>query len=69
MDVSQYRRIRYLWPDHLGLARGKYLNAATAADGSGHCVALFSLQLNRVMIPFPGAHHESFPDVEARFSL
>jgi glutamine synthetase len=31
-------------------------------------VALFSLQLNRVMIPHPGAHHESFPDVEARFS-
>jgi glutamine synthetase len=32
-------------------------------------VALFSLQLNREMIPFPGAHHESFPDVEARFDL
>ena len=31
-------------------------------------MALFSLQLNRVMIPHPGAHHESFPDVEARFS-
>jgi glutamine synthetase len=31
-------------------------------------VAVFSLQLNRVMIPHPGAHHESFPDVEARFS-
>lgn len=32
-------------------------------------MALFSLQLNREMIPFPGAHHESFPDVEAHFSL
>ncbi|HEY6628313.1 MAG TPA: glutamine synthetase [Acidimicrobiia bacterium] len=32
-------------------------------------MALFSLQLNRVMIPHPGAHHESFPDVEARFSM
>jgi len=50
------------------LARGKYLSAARAAEGSNHCVALFSLQLNRVMIPHPGAHHESFPDVEARFS-
>lgn len=38
------------------------------AEGSNHCVALFSLQLNRVMIPYPGAHHESFPDVDARFS-
>ena len=50
------------------MARGKYLSAARAAEGSNHCVALFSLQLNRVMIPHPGAHHESFPDVEARFS-
>jgi glutamine synthetase len=58
-----------LWPDHLGLARGKYLSGARAAEGSNHCVALFSLQLNRVMIPHPGAHHESFPDVEARFSM
>jgi glutamine synthetase len=64
-----YSRVRFLWPDHLGLARGKYLSAARAAEGSNHCVALFSLQLNREMIPFPGAHHESFPDVEARFDL
>jgi glutamine synthetase len=63
-----YSRVRFLWPDHLGLARGKYLSAMRAAEGSNHCVALFSLQLNREMIPFPGAHHESFPDVEARFT-
>jgi glutamine synthetase len=63
-----YARVRFLWPDHLGLARGKYLSAMRAAEGSNHCVALFSLQLNREMIPFPGAHHESFPDVEARFT-
>jgi glutamine synthetase len=66
---TAYDRVRYLWPDHLGLARGKYLSAARAEEGSNHCVALFSLQLNRVMEPFPGAHHESFPDVEARFSI
>jgi glutamine synthetase len=66
---DRYDRVRYLWPDHLGLARGKYLSPARAAEGSNHCVALFSLQLNRVMIPHPGAHHESFPDVEARFSI
>lgn len=66
---TTYDRVRYLWPDHLGLARGKYLSAARAEQGSNHCVALFSLQLNRVMEPFPGAHHESFPDVEARFDI
>ncbi len=69
MSHTTYDRVRYLWPDHLGLARGKYLSAARAEEGSNHCVALFSLQLNRVMIPHPGAHHESFPDVEARFTL
>ncbi len=69
MTDLPYDRVRYLWPDHLGLARGKYLSTARAAEGSNHCVALFSLQLNREMIPFPGAHHESFPDVEARFDL
>jgi len=68
LSDPNYDRIRFLWPDHLGLARGKYLSPKRAAEGSNHCVALFSLQLNRVMIPHPGAHHESFPDVEARFS-
>jgi glutamine synthetase len=67
MSEIPFNRVRFLWPDHLGLARGKYLSAARAAEGSNHCVALFSLQLNREMIPFPGAHHESFPDVEAHF--
>lgn len=69
MTEPDYDRVRFLWPDHLGLARGKYLSAARAEEGSNHCVALFSLQLNRVMMPFPGAHHESFPDVEARFPV
>jgi glutamine synthetase len=69
MSEVPYSRVRFLWPDHLGLARGKYLSAARAAEGSNHCVALFSLQLNREMIAFPGAHHESFPDVEAHFDL
>ncbi|MGH8914955.1 MAG: glutamine synthetase family protein [Acidimicrobiia bacterium] len=68
MSDVPYDRVRFLWPDHLGLARGKYLSAERASEGSSHCVALFSLQLNRVMIPHPGAHHESFPDVEARYS-
>jgi glutamine synthetase len=68
LSKTGYDRVRFLWPDHLGLARGKYLSTARAEEGSNHCVALFSLQLNRVMIPHPGAHHESFPDVEARFS-
>jgi glutamine synthetase len=63
-----FSRVRFLWPAHLGLARGKYLSAMRAAEGSNHCVALFSLQLTREMIPCPGAHHESFPDVEARFT-
>lgn len=69
MTHTTYDRVRFLWPDHLGLARGKYLSAARAEEGSNHCVALFSLQLNREMEPFPGARYESFPDVEARFPI
>lgn len=69
MTHTTYDRVRYLWPDLLGLARGKYLSAARAEEGSNHCVALFSLQLNRVMEPFPGARHDSFPDCEARFPI
>ena len=51
-----YDRIRVLWPDHLGLARGKYLPAHLAERGTNHCVATFSLGYDRSMIPAPGSY-------------
>lgn len=64
-----YQRVRLLWPDHLGLARGKYLPAATAASGTAHCLALFALDYDREMdVEAPGPKvMEGLPDLDATF--
>jgi len=51
-----FSRIRMLWPDHLGLARGKYVPASLAHLGSGFCVTTFAMAYDRDLIPAPGAH-------------
>lgn len=53
---SQYRRIRFMWPDHLGLARGKYLPSALADKGSAFCVTTFGLTYDRDILPAEGGH-------------
>lgn len=66
--MSEYRRIRVLWPDHLGLARGKYLPARLAGNGTGHCTATFALGYDRQMTPSPGSYFfDGFPDMHATF--
>ena len=52
---SDYDRIRMLWPDHLGLARGKYMPSSLAHEGSGFCVTTFAMSYDRDLIPAPGA--------------
>lgn len=65
--VSGPRRLRLMWPDHLGLARGKVL-PASKRSGTGHCISLFALGFDRNMTPHPGAHYyDGTPDMEARF--
>lgn len=54
--MADYDRIRVLWPDHLGLARGKYLPARLAHKGTNHCVSTFALGYDRSMIPAPGSY-------------
>ncbi len=54
-DFSQFSRIRMLWPDHLGLARGKYVPPSLAHHGSGFCVTTFAMAHDRDLIPAPGA--------------
>ena len=64
--MTDFDRIRVLWPDHLGLARGKYLPTHLAAKGSGHAAAVFSLQYNREFAPAPGSFIDAgFPDLHA----
>ncbi len=66
--VNDVRRLRLMWPDHLGLARGKVLPAGTGRTSTGHCISLFALGFDRNMTPHAGAHyHDGTPDMEARF--
>lgn len=68
---GRYRRVRALWPDHLGLARGKVLDAGvleSAEPGTGHALAVFSLGLHREMTPYDGSGVlEGLPDLRAVF--
>ena len=65
---DEYDRIRVLWPDHLGLARGKYLPARLAARGANHCVGVFGQGFDRGITRTTGAGFETgFPDMEANF--
>ncbi len=68
--MAEYSRIRALWPDHLGLARGKYLPARLAEAGTNHSLSVFSLGYDREIYPAPHTGIEAgFPDMEARFSM
>ncbi|WP_428120661.1 glutamine synthetase family protein [Candidatus Poriferisodalis sp.] len=61
-------RVRMLWPDHLGLARGKYLPVAFAHEGTGHAAAVFSLAYDRSFVAAPGSGVlDGFPDMHATF--
>ena len=63
-DFSEYRRVRMLWPDHLGLARGKYVPSSLANNGSAFCVTTFGMSYDRDLIPAPGAYmFEGLKDV------
>lgn len=64
----EFDRLRLLWPDHLGLARGKYLTPEKAASGTAHCISLFTLGFDREMIPHDGGlFWQGLPDCDARF--
>ncbi len=67
IGVTQpYERMRVMFPDHLGLARGKYLPAPLAPAGTGHCATLWGLGYDRSMIPAPGSYFlEGLVDVHA----
>ena len=51
METDEYRRIRVLWPDHLNLARGKYLPHRLAAQGTRHSLTVFALGYDRDTSP------------------
>ncbi|MDA8039008.1 MAG: glutamine synthetase family protein [Actinomycetota bacterium] len=65
---STFDRIRVLWPDHLGLARGKYVPVHLVGKGIRHCAGVWALGYDREMVPgTPGSHFfEGLPDISAR---
>ncbi len=64
----EFERLRLLWPDHLGLARGKYLTPDKAEDGTAHCISLFTLGYDREMYDHPyGLMTKGLPDCDADF--
>ena len=69
MGTDEYRRIRVLWPDHLNLARGKYLPPRIAGRGTRHCLTVFALGYDRDMGPAPGTGFlEGMPDMECHLN-
>jgi glutamine synthetase len=67
--MQDYRRLRVLFPDHLGLARGKYIPSGNGTNHVHHCIGTFSLNFDRTMTPAPGSKMlEGLPDCNAVFS-
>jgi glutamine synthetase len=66
-----FDRVRILWPDHLGLARGKYVPASLAENGSHHCTGTWALGYDRGMTPETMGSHwsEGLPDLHAIYDL
>ena len=69
-SAPPYDRVRVLFPDHHGLARGKYLPLRSARRGTRNCITLFALDFDRTMVPAPGAMLlEGNPDVSVEFDM
>ena len=70
MTTGDFRRYRVLWPDHLGLARGKYLPARSAARGTGFCLGVFLQGYDKGIYEVEtGVDPTGFPDLEAEFDV
>lgn len=69
--TSTFDRVRVLWPDHLGLARGKYVPYRLASRGVRHCTGVWALGFNREMtMDTPGANVlGGLPDLDGVFDL
>ena len=68
--MTGYDRLRVLFPDHLGLARGKYLPWRLADRGTSFCAATWLLDYQREILDVDmGVDPTGLPDVEAVYSL
>jgi glutamine synthetase len=68
--MSSYDRLRVLWPDHLGLARGKYLPWRIADRGTAFCVGTYLLDYQRNILDVDiGVDPTGLPDIDAVYDL
>jgi glutamine synthetase len=68
--MTGYDRLRVLWPDHLGLARGKYLPWRLADRGTSFCVGTYLLDYQRTILDVEiGVDPTGLPDVDAVWDL
>lgn len=68
--MSSYDRLRVLWPDHLGLARGKYLPWRIADRGTSFCVGTYLLDYQRAILDVDiGIDPTGLPDIDAVYDL
>jgi glutamine synthetase len=70
MTPDSYTRYRVLWPDHLGLARGKYLPRRSVARGTSFCLGVYLQGFDKGIYEVEtGVDATGFPDLEADFDL
>lgn len=68
--MTGYDRLRVLFPDHLGLARGKYLPWRLADRGTAFCSGTWLLDYQRQILDVDiGIDPTGFPDIDATYSI
>lgn len=68
--MTDFDRYRVLWPDHLGLARGKYLPARVAGNGTSFCLGVYLQGYDKAInMVETGVDPTGFPDLDATFDI
>lgn len=68
--MTSYDRLRVLFPDNLGLARGKYLPWRIAGHSTAFCIGTYILDYMRNMHEVDvGVDSTGLPDLDATYSL
>ena len=71
VSPEEAQRIRVLFGDQLGLARGKYIPRRFAEHGEARfCAGAYAVTYAKDLIDAPGAYLlEGLPDIEAQFNI
>ena len=68
--MSDYRRVRAMFPDHLAIARGKYIPSHLAENGASFCITNFALTYDKDMYPTAVSRLlEGLPDLDLTYEM